>query len=68
MRTVEYELKWKGKQMVFTERKRRMTDRQTRTTLVSYLDWLRSNYPQDYDGLVNEAELGACIVKAENLL
>jgi len=68
MRIVEYELKWKGKQMVFAERKRRMTDRQTRTTLVSYLDWLRSNYPQDYDGLVNEAELGAWMVKAENLL
>ena len=68
MRTVEYELKWKGKQLVFAERKRQMTDRQARTTLAGYLEWLKSNYPQDYDGLVNEAELGAWMVKAENLL
>ena len=68
MRTVEYELKWKGKQMVFAERKRQMTDRQMRTTLAGYLEWLESNYPQDYDCLVNEAELGGWMIKAENLL
>ncbi len=68
MKVIEYDLKWKGKQMVFAERKRQMTDRQARTTLVGYLEWLKSNYPQDYDGLVNDAELGACVVKAADLL
>jgi hypothetical protein len=68
MRAVEYELKWKGKQMVFAERKRQMTDRQARATLAGYLEWLESNYPEDYEGLVTEAELGAWMVKAENLL
>jgi len=68
MGTIEYELKWKGKQMVFAERTRQMTDRRTRMTLIGYLEWLESNYPEDYDGLVNEAELGGWMVKAENLL
>ena len=68
MKVIEYDLKWKGKQMVFAERTRQMTDRQARMTLVGYLDWLKSNYPQDYDGLVNDAELGACVVKAADLL
>lgn len=68
MKVIEYDLKWKGKQMVFAETTHRMTDRQTRTTLVGYLDWLKSNYPQDYDGLVNDAEIGACIVKGADLL
>jgi hypothetical protein len=68
MEAIEYDLKWKGKQMVFAERKRQMTDRQARATLAGYLEWLRKNYPQDYDGLVNDTELSVYTVKLTNLL